>query len=196
MVILAVVLLLGGCGPSQAELYREALAATELDEALRMCAALEVGGGDCANAAVERMGRWDACDRVPDSGECHFLHADAMGIGGDIEGGLAECRSAMPYADECNLHLVGLLAMQGDTVAEADTNFARVAPLLKMKRARSYFFRQWFRSRQERGLPVSGDGCPDEVCVRAAEHVSQEPPPPGRPQNWTPVSRDPASSIE
>lgn len=187
---------IGGCGPSQAELYREALRATDFEEALRLCATLPTGGSDCANAAVERMGRWDACDRVPDSGECHFLNADRIALGGDIEAGLHECRNAMPYADECNLHLVGLLAMQGETVADAEQNYQRVAPLLKMKRSRSYFFRQWFRSQKERGRVVSGEGCSDEVCTRAAEHVGREPPPPRNAQNWTPVSSEPASNIE
>lgn len=176
-------LLAAACGPTQAELYREGLRAETLEEALALCAKLDEAGGDCATAAVARTGQWDACSRVPDSGECHFLNADRMGLAGDVAGGLRECQNARPFADECNMHLLGLLAFQGGTVAEAEANFAAVEPVLAMKRARPQFLRLWFRNRQLKGLPLGAEACTDEVCRRAASRVAATevpggPPPP------------------
>jgi hypothetical protein len=172
-----VVLALGlaACGPTRAERLVAAHHAPDFEGALAACAEFDP---DCAQAAVERFGRWDACDRVPDPEECHFRDADRLGLAGDFAGALSACRSAGAYVMECNQHILGLLAEGPATLVDAEAAFAAVEAEVAMRRGRGQFLRMWFRARAARGEALPVDDCTDDVCRNAGTHVRGDQPAP------------------
>lgn len=165
-----------GCARSGSPAQRYAAALSEADYARAFALCEGIGGMeiDCQNAVIDRFGRYVDCDRLRDPDECHFLHAEHLArVVGDIPAGVRECRQAGRFTIDCNEHLIGVLAMGGDTIADASRNFDEVEKDLAMKSARGHFFRGWFHERHRRGISPDIEECPDLICKNAGRYEAR-----------------------
>lgn len=129
--------------PTEADLFRQALAAASVDQALPFCAQLpSPANEDCTVAARETHQATDAqgCAPLVDSrwrSECYFQTAEAQVRAGDPEGGLSSCGAAGAYRQSCIQHLwqeelfpLGELSAP-DAIAPMSDLTARYGPYLQ-----------------------------------------------------------------
>ncbi len=163
-----------GPAPSPAQHYEAALVAVDYVHAMGLCAGTGAMEDDCQDAIVDRFARYDGCDSLRDPGECHFLYAEHLArVDGRAADGVRECKNAAAYAVDCDEHLIGDVAMQGDTVTDAVAEFSAIEPDLVMHAARAHFFRGWFHERFRRGESPDPESCPDAECRNAGRYEAR-----------------------
>lgn len=97
--------------PSEADLFRQALTAPSLEQALPSCSLLPPPASeDCTVAVRESHGATDpqGCASMADvrwRSECYFVTAEAQVKAGDPSGGLASCAQSGSYRQSCIQHL-------------------------------------------------------------------------------------------
>ncbi len=147
------------------------MAEADYSRGIAFCADAGALADDCRLTLIERFDRYQDCDTLALPGECHFRYAELLAREGqDVFAGLKQCRKAAPFAGECNEHLIGLLARMGDSLPEAEANFAHARTDLVMTDPRPHYLRLWFRHQYDLGRTPTDAQCSDAVCRHAARH--------------------------
>lgn len=164
--------------PSEAERYRDALAASDWDTARRLCDSLDgTNRADCLLAAMERHGRLDTadCAIVTDAlwaDECTFLFAERAARAGKLDVAFDACATTH-FARECSYHLIREAA--GEVVeAPAAEAAKRITPYQALKGAPDaprLFWKAWHRARVARHIPIDPDVCADDACRSSAREA-------------------------
>jgi len=172
--LLALVL---GCGPSEAEGFRAALAAPTFDEARARCQALRTTRDECVVAVVDRHAVTDRapCDDLDDGvwrDECLFRYAERVAAAGDVAEAIDAC-DGHRYARECSFHLLRDAA-RASVDADAASATQRLAvwadALPHAPDAPRLFWRSWFRERAG-AHPVDPSVCADDACLAGAREA-------------------------
>lgn len=150
------------------------MAADDYAVGVAQCADAGALADDCKLTLIERFDHYQDCDLLLKPGECHFRYAELTAREGkDVFAGLKECRKAEPFGGECDEHLLGMLAMMGATLPEAEANFAHAKADLVMTDPRPHYLRLWFRHQYDLGRTPSDAQCSDAICRKAARHEAQ-----------------------
>jgi len=176
---LILALWLGCDGRTDAQRYRDALAATDWETARADCLRLaDPDRSDCLLAVMERLDRLapEDCALVESPlwrDECTFLYAERAAGAGQLDQAFAAC-NATGFRRECSYHLIREAA-RGVLEAPADVAAARIAPYASLPGAPDaprLFWRAWHRERLARGIAVDPAVCgADTACVQLARET-------------------------
>ena len=174
--LLGLIALLGGCGPSRAELAHDAAQAALHDDALAACARMAPLDADvCRVDAAARFGRLEVgdCDAVNDptwAGECRFQYAERLARAGRAAEAFAACTTT-PFSRECDYHLLREVVRAAPEVplADAATALDPWRDLPGLRDAPRLYWKAWFRERRRAGAEVDPAACPEPACLEGAK---------------------------